>query len=191
MPYLFGAVLSYLLGSISFAWLAVRLKAKLDLRKLGTGNLGAKNTMRVIGPLPAILVGLLDAGKGWLALFLAGQLVPASSLALLLAGLLVLSGHNFPLWLKFHGGKGLATLVGIMIFLSPWLLLTMLLLALGALVILKKGNPAAMVAVFCFPLLLYIFLDTIWALPLGAAMAGIILIRHRRDLPDLLSALKI
>jgi glycerol-3-phosphate acyltransferase PlsY len=190
MPYILGGVLSYLLGSISFSWLAVRLTARLDLRKLGTGNLGAKNTMRVIGPLPAILVGILDAGKGWLALFLATQVIPASTLALLLAALLVLTGHNFPLWLKFHGGKGLATLVGIMLFLSPWLLLAMLLLALGALLILKKGNPAAMVAVLCFPLLLSTFVGTVWALPLGSAMAGIILIRHRRDLPDLLSALK-
>jgi glycerol-3-phosphate acyltransferase PlsY len=182
-------VLAYLLGSISFSWVTVRIFKGTDLRTQGSGNLGAKNTLRSMGLVPAIVVFVGDAGKGWLALYLSTQLAPESNL-LLLAALFVLLGHIFPFWLGFRGGKGLATLVGISIFLNPLLLLALLTIAAIGLRLTRKTNPAAIIAMLAFPFLLYATVDIPWALLWGIGMAAIILYRHLRDVPDLVGRKK-
>ncbi|MCS7181538.1 MAG: glycerol-3-phosphate 1-O-acyltransferase PlsY [Thermoanaerobaculum sp.] len=109
---------AYLLGSIPFAFVLVRLRTGLDLRHQGSGTVGATNTGRVLGLGWALVVMVLDVGKGLVAVWLATQLSanPAWHTA---AALAAVAGHCWPVWLSFHGGKGLATSAGALLVLSP------------------------------------------------------------------------
>jgi acyl phosphate:glycerol-3-phosphate acyltransferase len=108
---------AYLLGSIPFGLLLAHLLGGKDIRQAGSGNIGAANVARVAGPLPGILTLFLDAGKGALAVWLAGRLSNHSDNWMMLAGVAALIGHCFPLWLRFRGGKGVATALGIFMML--------------------------------------------------------------------------
>jgi glycerol-3-phosphate acyltransferase PlsY len=111
-------VIGYLLGSIPFAYIAARLVRKVDIRKVGGGNVGTLNTMREIGPLPGLGVLLADMAKGALAVLIA-QWLGLHLYWAFAAGFLVVVGHNWPVWLKFRGGQGLATTMGVLAVFSP------------------------------------------------------------------------
>jgi glycerol-3-phosphate acyltransferase PlsY len=102
-------LLSYLLGSIPFGVILAELFGGADVRKAGSGNIGATNVARVAGPAAGVLTLLLDAGKGWFAVWLAGHFMHGASGLLVAAGFFTLLGHCFPPWLRFRGGKGVAT----------------------------------------------------------------------------------
>ena len=126
---------SYLIGSIPFSYLVVRVFAGTDIRQQGSRNVGATNVARTAGKLPGILALVLDAVKGYAAVMFAHWLVtrpqwpfvpsaegsPLSSheFWIALAGLIAVLGHMFPLWLRFHGGKGVATALGVFLALDP------------------------------------------------------------------------
>jgi glycerol-3-phosphate acyltransferase PlsY len=113
--------LAYLLGSIPAAYLAGRLLRGIDIRQVGTRNMGAMNVFYQVGFVPGLLVLLADVGKGIAALAVASWL-GAPEVTVLLAGAAAVAGHSLPVWLKFRGGKGGATLIGIFLFLMPWVL---------------------------------------------------------------------
>ncbi|HEU5138875.1 MAG TPA: glycerol-3-phosphate 1-O-acyltransferase PlsY [Bacillales bacterium] len=112
MDVVLSAVIAYLLGSISFSFLITKLMLKDDIRKHGSGNAGATNTLRVLGTGPAIAVLLLDVLKGvaavWIAVWLGDGVW-----ALPIAGLMAIVGHNWPVFFNFRGGKGVATTIGV------------------------------------------------------------------------------
>lgn len=108
---------SYLVGSIPFSYLVAR-RAGVDLRKVGSGNVGATNVMRSAGRKAGAVAFLLDASKGAVAAFLAGRLSPGEVLPSLAAACAVL-GHMYPVWLGFRGGKGVATGAGAFLPLAP------------------------------------------------------------------------
>jgi glycerol-3-phosphate acyltransferase PlsY len=115
---------SYLLGSIPFGIIISRLWKGIDIREYGSKNPGATNVYRVIGPVPAVIVLLLDIGKGLLAVFLLSQIIihqPVTSEINLkiIAGISVILGHSFPVFASFKGGKGVATGLGVLIALVP------------------------------------------------------------------------
>ncbi len=112
-------ILAYLLGSIPSAYLAGRLRKGIDIRQVGTRNMGAMNVFYQVGFASGVLVLIADMSKGAAALALARWL-GAPDVIVLLAGVAAIAGHSFPLWLKFHGGKGGATLIGIFFILMPW-----------------------------------------------------------------------
>jgi len=111
-------VIAYLLGSIPFAYIAGRLVKGVDIRQVGGGNMGAVNTMREIGPVPGFAVLLADMAKGSLAVLVA-QWLGLSLPFVFVVGLVVVAGHNWPVWLKFKGGQGLATTLGVLLALVP------------------------------------------------------------------------
>ena len=112
-------VLGYLLGSIPAAYLAARIFAGKDIRRLGGGNVGGYNTFREVGVVPALLVGVVDVGKGAAAVAIAYWLLDVSPLFVMLAGFVAVVGHNWMLFLKFSGGKGMAAAVGALAVLLP------------------------------------------------------------------------
>ncbi len=112
--------LGYLLGSIPFGVVLARWRAGIDPRSGGSGNIGATNVARVAGKKLGVLTLLLDAGKGALAVWLAVLFLPGASWAHAGVALAAFLGHVFPVWLRFKGGKGVATALGVLIVLVPW-----------------------------------------------------------------------
>ena len=124
--------LSYFLGSIPFGLILTKIVEKKDIRNIGSGNIGATNVLRTGNKILAILTLVLDVGKGFLSVIIAKKFFPEF---LQLSCLLVFLGHVFPIWLKFNGGKGVATFVGILIglsfyyaflFIGTWLILALI-----------------------------------------------------------------
>src|ERR1700722_7311561 len=111
-------VTAYILGSIPFGILITRILGGKDIRTAGSGNIGAANVTRVAGPAAGILTLLLDTAKGYAAVWLAARYWHDSATWMMIAGLAVLLGHCFPIWLNFKGGKGAATALGV--FLGLW-----------------------------------------------------------------------
>jgi glycerol-3-phosphate acyltransferase PlsY len=111
-------VIGYLLGSIPFAYIVARLVKGVDIRKVGGGNMGTVNTMREIGTLPGFGVFFADMAKGALAVLIA-QWLGLHLYWVFAVGLAAVAGHNWPVWLKFRGGQGLATTMGVLLVFSP------------------------------------------------------------------------
>jgi glycerol-3-phosphate acyltransferase PlsY len=115
-------IIGYLLGSFPSAYLAGRLRKGIDIREVGSKNMGAMNVFYEVGPMEAALVTLADLGKGVAAILLVRWLLDTTPTWPFdfLTGAAAVMGHIFPIFLKFHGGKGAATAIGILIFLMPW-----------------------------------------------------------------------
>ena len=127
MGYLAVILGAYLLGSSSMAYYLAKLTKK-DVSKNGSGNLGASNTVILIGWKAGVLVGIHDIGKGILAVLLVGRLFPALEYAPAAAGVACILGHIFPFYLKFKGGKGLASYIGMTVALNWKLALAVIIL---------------------------------------------------------------
>lgn len=106
------ALAAYLLGSIPFGYLIVKVREGRDIRASGSGNIGATNVARSAGPVAGVLTLLLDAGKGFLAVWLTAKFSDGHAIAMMIAAVAAVVGHMFPVWLRFKGGKGVATGVG-------------------------------------------------------------------------------
>ncbi len=140
----------YLLGSIPSAYIAGRLKKGIDIREVGSQNMGAMNVFYKVGIVSGLLVLAVDIGKGAAAVALARWLgVPV--MVEMLAGATAVIGHGFPVWLKFRGGRGGATLIGVFIFLMPWGI--PIGLAIFGLMLLLTRFPTLSysIALVCFP----------------------------------------
>ncbi len=112
-------VLGYLLGSIPTAYIATRMATGKDVRRLGGGNVGGLNVYREVGLLPAVVVGIVDFGKGAAAVAIAYWLLDVSPPFVLAAALASVVGHNWMVWLKFSGGKGMGAAIGSLFVLLP------------------------------------------------------------------------
>lgn len=112
-------VLGYLLGSTPSAYIAARLVTGKDIRQIGGGNVGGFNTFREVGAKAALFVGIVDVGKGAVAVSVAHWLLGVPPLFVMLAGLAAVVGHNWMVWLKFSGGKGMGATIGALAVLMP------------------------------------------------------------------------
>jgi glycerol-3-phosphate acyltransferase PlsY len=124
MPWLI-VILGYLLGSIPTAHIMGRVFRKVDIRQVGDGNMGAQNAFRQLGAKIGVAVGLIDAGKGALAILIA-QATNLPQITVLIAGAAAVIGHNWPVFLRFRGGRGEATTIGVLLttITQPMLILT-------------------------------------------------------------------
>jgi glycerol-3-phosphate acyltransferase PlsY len=173
LAYILTALAAYLLGSIPFGFLVAKAKG-IDIRSVGSGNIGATNAMRVLGKPAGIAVLLLDAAKGyvavsWLAplifnslatrLYEPGAIVPALAIQhanMIIAGIFAVLGHNYTCWLKFKGGKGIATTAGVYLALAPWALLIALGVFILALLLTRYVSVASMAAAAALPVTVWI-----------------------------------
>jgi acyl phosphate:glycerol-3-phosphate acyltransferase len=146
---------AYLLGSIPFGLVFAKLFAGNDIRKSGSGNIGATNVARVVGPAAGILTLVLDVAKGAAAVWLVGRFSDQNSTALMLAGVFALLGHCFPVWLRFNGGKGVAAALGVFLMLSPLAALSALLVFILVSVAWRYVSLGSVSAAAAMPLLMY------------------------------------
>ncbi|MGA2811017.1 MAG: glycerol-3-phosphate 1-O-acyltransferase PlsY [Candidatus Acidiferrum sp.] len=155
LVYLGVPVVAYLLGSIPFGLLVGSIFGGKDVRKAGSGNIGATNVSRVAGPLAGILTLLLDAAKGALAVLTAARLTGDSATWMMIAGILALLGHCYPVWLHFKGGKGVATAAGIFLVLSPLAMFSALAVFILVVVFWRFVSLGSLAAAAAIPLLMY------------------------------------
>jgi glycerol-3-phosphate acyltransferase PlsY len=134
------------LGSIPVGWIVARLFFKTDIRSKGSGNIGATNALRQFGTAVGLIVLLLDMSKGIIAVLLAKSIYGSGTMMVVICGLLAILGHVFPIWLKFKGGKGVATAAGVFIALTPISLLIALLVFIVVVVITRYVSLGSIVA---------------------------------------------
>jgi glycerol-3-phosphate acyltransferase PlsY len=180
-------ITAYLLGSLPFGLILAKLWGGRDVRKAGSGNIGATNVLRVVGPLAGILTLVLDAAKGWSAVFLAGRVSHDQTTVMVLAGFLAMIGHCFPLWLGFRGGKGVATAAGVFLALCPAAFLAALLLFIVVVSFWRYVSLASLAAAAALPLLVYLLWAPRFAPPesvtLGSlAIAALVIVQHRGNI---------
>jgi glycerol-3-phosphate acyltransferase PlsY len=178
------AISAYLLGSIPFGLLLGKLFGAADVRTEGSGNIGATNVARVAGPIAGILTLLLDAAKGALAVVLAARLSDQSSTWMMVAGLCALVGHCYPIWLGFHGGKGVATAAGVFLVLSPLAFLAAAILFFLVVLYWRFVSLGSISAAAAMPLLIYFFWAPRHAPPYAVtfgSLAAALLIVYKHD----------
>jgi glycerol-3-phosphate acyltransferase PlsY len=174
----------YLLGSIPFALLMARRWSATDLRRVGSGNLGAANVMRASGVRAGILVALLDMLKGALSVLLAERLSPSAA-APAVAGFAAIVGHIYPVWLRFRGGKGVATACGVFSILTPFAVPPALAVFVAAVWITKYISLGSVLASIALPPLAYAAGGQVPAVAAAGAAAIIIVFRHRSNVARL------
>jgi acyl phosphate:glycerol-3-phosphate acyltransferase len=177
-------IVAYLLGSIPFGLLLTKLFGGGDVRQAGSGNIGATNVARVAGPLPGILTLLFDAAKGAAAVWLAARFSNDSAMWMVIAALAALLGHCFPVWLRFRGGKGVATAAGVFLVLSPLALLGSVIVFVLVVAFWRYVSLGSIAAAAAMPLLIYILWAPHHAPPLVVtfgALAAAVLIIYKHD----------
>jgi len=186
-------LLSYLLGSVVGSLVVGRLRGGVDIRTQGSGNAGGTNALRTQGKAFAAWVLIIDIGKGWLAarplalLALPGVAPAPAEVGVWLpvaCGVAAIGGHVYPIWYGFRGGKGVATLVGVVLGLDAWLLIPMLLTWFGSVVIFGFVGLASMLAAASIPI--YVPLMGLEpGLPLttfGVIVTALIVFTHRSNI---------
>jgi glycerol-3-phosphate acyltransferase PlsY len=206
LAYILTALGAYLLGSIPTGFLVAKAKG-IDIRSVGSGNIGATNAMRVLGKPAGIFVLLADAAKGFAAVMLMlnfyhelndvlPSIFPAEAIAYpevrmnygVLAGVFAVLGHNYTCWLKFKGGKGIATTAGVYLALAPWALLVALAVFILAIVVTRYVSVGSIAGAVALP-------ATVWAMTpdnlfLGivtTALGALAIYKHKSNIQRLLA----
>ncbi len=184
-----GAVLSaYLVGSIPSGYVLVRWLKRVDIRSVGSGNVGATNVTRAAGLSVGIIVFLLDLLKGIVAVrVIAPMCLPAVTPELRLGcGIVAVIGHMFPVFLSGQGGKGVATTIGVLLGTMPWLAATCVAVWLGCFLMWRYVSVGSLAAALTLPVAQVLARQTLTQVVLGAALALLILLRHRTNIERLL-----
>ena len=175
---------SYLIGSIPTAYLVVKWLKRVDVRTIGSGNVGATNVTRVAGMWAGLVVFLIDVAKGLLAvLVIAPWLVhPLTPTIQLACGLLAVIGHTFPVFLNFQGGKGVATTVGVLLGTMPIVAAVCLLVWAGCVVIWRYVSVGSLAAAVTLPIAQVVTHRELPDVLLGSTLALLIVVRHRTNI---------
>lgn len=191
--YAVAALIAYLIGSVPTGYLAGRLRG-VDIRQSGSGNIGATNVFRVLGTPAGILVLVIDALKGYAACAWAADLVihwfhsqaGAAETLRITAGLAAILGHNFTCWLKFRGGKGIATTAGVLGALAPGALVIALSLWIIVFALTRYVSLASIAASFALPFATWITRQNVALTLVTGAMAALAIYKHRSNIQRLL-----
>ncbi len=176
---------AYLIGSIPFGYLISRIW-NIDIRRYGSGNIGATNVLRTLGPIPGIIVFILDLLKGTAAIYLITRLTPRPEL-IILAGLAAILGHTYSIFLKFHGGRGMATSLGVLLGIAPDIFLGV---TLSGIIIVFMTRYVSVASMICSVLVFAAFVVLKKPVPYQWAtgiIAVLIIIRHIPNIKRLLN----
>jgi len=205
--YILTALAAYLLGSIPTGFLAAKAKG-IDIRAVGSGNIGATNAMRALGKPIGIAVLLLDAAKGfvachffaplfwnWIAPHYSGLFVYFDKASpelqmryYLVAGIFVVLGHNYPCWLKFKGGKGIATTAGVYLALAPWALLAAFVVFMLAALLTRYVSVASITAAIALPATVWIMSpDNLFLCIVTTALGALAIYKHKSNIQRLMA----
>ena len=194
---LVAGVIAYLLGSIPFGLVLLRVFRGVDVRKTGSGNIGTANVARV-APSLGLWTLFFDSAKGLAAVVIAREIArhmtngSTESVALItgLSALLAIAGHVFPVWLKFKGGKGVATAMGAFLGLMPWAVLITLVLYIAIYAVWHYTSLASITSAALFPLIAGVMMSPAQRpllLPFLIAASLLIIVKHRENIRRLLA----
>jgi acyl phosphate:glycerol-3-phosphate acyltransferase len=194
--YIITALVAYLLGSIPTGFLVGKARG-IDIRAVGSGNIGATNVFRALGTVAGVMVMLADALKGWLAVavlarisahgFLSSPSVLQEEGMAIVAGCCAILGHNYTCWLRFKGGKGIATSAGVLLALVPYSLLIILAIWLVVLGVSGYVSLASVCASFALPFATWLTGKSVTLIVITAAMAALAIWKHRANLRRLVA----
>jgi glycerol-3-phosphate acyltransferase PlsY len=195
LSYILTALGAYLLGSIPTGFLVANAKG-IDIRAVGSGNIGATNAMRVLGKPAGIFVLLMDALKGFAAAaWLVSLMVKCFTFApehvenlKIIAGICAVLGHNYTCWLKFKGGKGIATTAGVYLALAPWALLIALGVFILAVLITRYVSVGAIAAAIALPVIVWVMMPHNLFLGIVTTALGVMAIyKHKSNIQRLMA----
>ena len=183
-PFYLSAILGYVVGSIPFGLLLVKLAGQGDIRSVGSGNIGATNVLRTGNKIAAFLTLICDAGKGFVAVFLAE--IFTQELTVQAVCLFVFIGHCFPIWLKFKGGKGVATYIGIVSSINLLFGLITCMIWLLSATMSRMSSLSALISATFGPILIYFMLDSSY-LGISIALTFLIFWTHKTNIYRILN----
>lgn len=185
---LISAVAGYLLGSIPFGYLLVRAFRGADVRTTGSGNIGATNVART-SPILGLMTLVFDVLKGIAAVGLALTMFPANRTAAFVAALAAISGHVFPVWLRFRGGKGVATGVGSFLLLTPKAILLAMAVFVALMAIFRYVSLASVTAAATLPVFAVLLHEAPSSaqIVLAGTSSALIILKHRQNIHRLLA----
>lgn len=184
-------IVCYLIGGIPFGYLLVRWRTGEDVRAKGSGNIGATNVLRTTGRAMGVVTLLLDIAKGALAVWLmdrtvAGSAPEVQALWTSLAAVVVMLGHGFPVFLKFQGGKAVASFIGAFLYLTPLPLFAVLLVFVAVVWVTRYISLGSILAAALFPLAVYLILHPDPSVLAASAFSGAFIVwRHKSNLDRL------
>lgn len=194
--YILTVLIAYLLGSIPTGFLVAKARG-VDIRTVGSGNIGATNVFRILGKAAGVFVLVVDAAKGWLAVFVVAKLVsgwfypepgsPALEWFRLCAGIAAILGHNYTCWLHFKGGKGIATSAGVLVALVPKPLLVVLAIWIIIFALSRYVSLASIVAALSLPFAAWAFGETRTIILVTAALAALAIYKHKANIQRLIN----
>jgi glycerol-3-phosphate acyltransferase PlsY len=186
LPGILSIIIGYLLGSIPTAYIVSRMRKGIDIRNVGSGNMGAANVMRQIGAHEGVFVGLIDVAKGAVAILIA-QTLNISELWVFGAGFAALVGHNFPVFAGFRGGRGSATIIGIFLVLAPETILVTLAVAAIPFFTTRKFMAALFIGFGLLPLFVWLFEGSLMLVRYVLAIDLFMLVRNLPDIRQVLT----
>jgi len=188
-PWLLSIPIAYLLGSIPFGYLLVKTFRHEDIRTTGSGNIGATNVARSGAKGLGILTLLLDALKGFLAVFIAQHIAPGKLDVAVAAAVASIIGHVFPIWLGFRGGKGVATALGVFLALTPFSTLSVLAIFVIVFLLTRYVSLASIIASAAFPFIALHFIGARSPIVIGGLIfiPLLIIVKHHQNIRRLLS----
>ncbi|EJY54998.1 hypothetical protein URH17368_2152 [Alicyclobacillus hesperidum URH17-3-68] len=180
-----SAVIAYIIGSISTSTLVVRLVSGRDIREEGSGNAGATNTMRAIGTKWGVVVLLADALKGMIALWIALALTRGSVVAAAVSAIAVVVGHNWPIFFGFRGGKGIATTIGVLLWLAPIPTVIAGVICLIAIALTRYVSLGSLILTVLVPIIVAVWFMHTTVLVASIVLALLSIYRHRSNIARL------
>jgi acyl phosphate:glycerol-3-phosphate acyltransferase len=174
-----AVAIAYLIGGIPFGYLLVRWKTGEDVREKGSGNIGATNVLRTTGRAAAVATLVLDIAKGVFAVWVADKLSDGSPVWMSLAALAVMAGHAYPLFLKFQGGKAVASFIGAFLYLTPIPMIAALVVFVVVVAATRQISMGSIVAAGSLPLATWLIEHPPWIVILATLVAAVFVIaRH-------------
>ena len=185
MTYLVLALISYVIGSIPNGLIIGKTFCNIDIRQFGSKNIGATNAFRVLGVKPAAAVLITDAVKGIVGVYLGAYLV-GTPVAELVGGIFAIIGHNWPIFLKFRGGRGVATGLGVIAILVPKVTVVVFVVWLAIVFITRYVSLASIVAALLVPIGMWLVQAQVEFLWFGLIAAAFVIFRHKPNIERLL-----
>lgn len=176
--------LSYLIGSIPFSYLIPKWIGKIDIRLHGSGNTGTTNVVRTLGMKVGVLAFIGDFLKGLIPTLIG--LIWLGEIGGIIGALLSVIGHCYPVWLKFKGGKGVATSAGVMLVLLPDLFVMLLLVQFAVIFLTRYMSLASIISACLLPVLSFVFSKSMPLLAFSIALGLFVIYRHRSNLKRLI-----